>query len=120
MKEVKLLFVGVGKIDMPSISPVHALSVGEDDQEKNDGETISPRKPGSPGSTFGERLKAARKRIPSHPGRAKMVRSTSESSGSTINTSNERMHHGQANGESSSSIRDFRTFFREHSIMMEL
>ena len=105
---------------MPSISPVHSLDV-DDEEERSDQvrEIVSPRKSRSPNSTFSERLKAARKLIPSYPGRAKLVRSTSESSGLTINTNDERVH-SKAETEGCATIQDFRTFFREHAIIMEL
>ena len=105
---------------MPSVSPFHSLSV-EDEEERSDQipKILSPRKSRSPGSTFSERLKAARKLIPSHPGRAKLVRSVSESSGLTLTTNDERIHY-KAETESCATIQDFGTFFREHAIIMEL
>lgn len=107
---------------MPSISPV--VSVVDDEDEKSDQihEVVSPRdrKSRSPSSTFSERLKAARKLIPSYPGRAKLVRSISESSGLTINTNDERIHSIKAETENCATIQDFGTFFREHAIIMEL
>jgi len=105
---------------MPSISPVHSLS-GEDEEERGDQirKIVSARKSRSPGSTFSERLKAARKLIPSYPGRAKLVRSVSESSGLTLTTNDQRIH-SKAETESCATIQDFGTFFREHAIIMEL
>lgn len=105
---------------MPSISPVHSLSV-EDEEERGDQirKIVSARKSRSPGSTFSERLKAARKLIPSYPGRAKLVRSVSESSGLTLTTNDQRIH-SKAETESCATIQDFGTFFREHAIIMEL
>lgn len=105
---------------MPSISPVHSVSV-DDEEEGGDQihEIVSPRKSRSPSSTFSERLKAARKLIPSYPGRAKLVRSVSESSGLTVTTNEERIH-SKAETDSCATIQDFGTFFREHAIIMEL
>ena len=105
---------------MPSISPVRSLSV-EDEDERGDQihKILSPRKSRSPGSTFSERLKAARKLIPSYPGRAKLVRSVSENSGLTLTTNDERVH-SKAETESCATIQHFGTFFREHAIIMEL
>ncbi|XP_020621754.1 protein crossbronx homolog [Orbicella faveolata] len=104
---------------MPSISPVHSRSV-EDEEERGDQihKMVSLRKSRSPGSTLSERLKAARKLIPSYPGRAKLVRSVSESSGLTLTTNDERIR-SKAETESCATIQDFRTFFREHAIIME-
>lgn len=105
---------------MPSISPVHSRSV-EDEEERGDQihKMVSLRKSRSPGSTLSERLKAARKLIPSYPGRAKLVRSVIESSGLTLTTNDERIR-SKAETESCATIQDFRTFFREHAIIMEL
>lgn len=106
---------------MPSISPVHSHSV-EDEEERADQipKVVSPRKSRSPGSTFSERLKAARKLIPSYPGRAKLVKSVSESSGLALTTNDEGIH-SKAETENCTTIKqDFRTFFREHAIIMEM
>lgn len=108
---------------MPSISPVHSHSV-EDEEERGDHipKIVSPRKSRSPRSTFSERLKAARKLIPSYPGRAKLVQSVSasESSGLALTTNDEGIH-SKAETENCATIQqDFRTFFREHAIIMEI
>lgn len=109
---------------MPSISPVRSLGADHHDDKESDDQIhdiVSPQKSRSrcsPSSTFSERLKAARKLIPLYPGRAKLVRSVSESSGLTTKTDDERIH-SKAENESCATIQDFGTFFRDHAIMVE-
>ena len=108
---------------MPSISPVHSLSSDHDKESKEEDDQTSEisghlKSRFSPSSTFSERLKAARKLIPSYPGKAKLVRSVSESSTLTTKTDEERIHI-RAENESCATSQDFGTFFREHAIMVE-
>lgn len=101
---------------MPSISPVHTVMVSEEEtqpEKQASTNTPPPRRTRSDSSssesspTFGERLKAARKLIPSYPGRAKLESSPNGKEKSTKST----------NGYSTS--RDFRAILREHMILME-
>ena len=106
---------------MPSVSPVHSHSA-EDEEERGDKihKIVSPRKSRSPGSTFSERLKAARKLIPSYPGRAKVVQSVSESSELALAANDEGIHTKVETENCATIQQDFRTFFREHAIIMEM
>ena len=108
---------------MPSISPVHSLSPDHDKESKEEDDQTTEisghlKSRFSPSSTFSERLKAARKLISSYPGKAKLVRSVSESSTLATKTDEERIHI-RAENESCATSQDFGTFFREHAIMVE-
>ncbi|XP_022810309.1 uncharacterized protein LOC111347321 [Stylophora pistillata] len=100
---------------MPSISPVQSLSPDHDKELKEE-DNQTPEISGSlksrfsPSSTFSKRLKAARKLIPSYPGRAKLVRLVSESSTLVTKTDNERIH-SRAENKSCTTSQDFGTFF---------
>lgn len=73
----------------------------------------------SPNSTFSERLKIARKLIPSYPGRAKLVTSNHEMTGLKRKTDEENISRGLETGNCPM-VREFQNFFREHAIIMEL
>lgn len=107
---------------MPSSSTVRLLSV-DDEGESSDGmHGTAPDSP--PKSTVSERLKGALKLIPSYPGREKPVRSIGESSGLTIQTDADRVHGYEKaeieNCTTTATQADFRSFFRDHVIIMEL
>ena len=105
---------------MPSISPVHSVLLEGSEARFDEEPTVVNHRPlsrrirsdsssssGSEGSpSFGERLKAARKLLPSYPGRARMERSRGglEKSARSI---------------SKFPSRDFAAILREHAILME-
>lgn len=112
---------------MPS-SPFGLFGVESDEEnatelyENASNSSESPRyRPlhSSPNSAFSERLKIARKLIPSYPGRAKLVKSNHEMTGLKRKTDEENISGGL---ETSNClvVREFQNFFREHAIIMEL
>ena len=110
---------------MPS-SPFGLFAVESDEEnatelyENASNSSESPRyRHSSPNSAFSERLKIARKLIPSYPGRAKLVKSNHEMTGLKRKTDEENISGGLETGNCPM-VREFQNFFREHAIIMEL
>lgn len=113
---------------MPSISPVNTLPTlheKTDVENKSDCESRKSVRNSSriDSPTFSEKLKAARKLISFYPGKAKLVRSDSDSSvGSTSSDgmSDRSSDQSEINGYSCRSAElESRSFFRDYSIILE-
>lgn len=114
---------------MPSISPVNTLptlhekaDVGNTNKLRSESTTTSPKKsPRLESPTFGEKLKAARRLISLYPGKAKLVRSDSESSDGMSDCSSHSSHSesGQNGCIYKSAELESRSFFRDYSIILE-
>ena len=113
---------------MPSISPVNALptlheraDVGNTNKFTRESTTSPKKSPRLESPTFGDKLKAARRLISLYPGKAKLVRSDSESSDGMSDCSSHSSHSESGQNECThiSAELESRTFFRDYSIILE-
>ena len=122
------IFCSIVSVKVMPSSPFGLFGVESDEEtatelyENASNSSESPRyRPlhSSPNSTFSERLKIARKLIPSYPGRAKLVKSNHEMTGLKRKTDEENISGGLETSNCPM-VREFQSFLREHAIIMEL